>query len=562
MSAGSIPDLDFGDAKVGDAQLALTLFLSEPAAFGGIILRGAGPVRDAMLAHASAVLTQRGPVQRIPLNVDAERLLGGLDLTATLAAGRAILRQGLLDAATGGTVVLPMAERAPAFIAAHVAQALDSRRLSAILLDDGLDADEAPPALLAERIAFHCNLGDLRSFDPALLPLADAAFAAPPSDAQLARLATLAAALGVRSARALNFAHRAARAHAALWGRAAVEDEDIAASIRLVLSPRATMVPEMAAPPQQEDQPQPEDSATTDADETPLNDHNIDDILLDAAAAAIPPHIFAMIEQRQQRGGKGQPGKAGMKQKSALRGRPLTARAGVPGQGKRLALIDTLRCAAPWQTIRRASRPHGTARAIEVRKADLRIRNFEQRSESLTIFAVDASGSSALARLAEAKGAVELMLAQAYVKRSQVALVAFRHADAELLLPPTRSLTRARRALSALPGGGGTPLAKGLMAAQSLAEAAVKRGQTPTLAILTDGKANIGLDGNASRDMAMADARDVAKRIAAEGLSSIVIDISPRPRPEAAELATALNGRYLPLPHAGSAAMVTAIEDL
>ena len=127
----------------------------------------------------------------------------------------------------------------------------------------------------------------------------------------------------------------------------------------------------------------------------------------------------------------------------------MNARPGTPGNGKRLALIDSLRTAAPWQNIRRQAAKAGDNRKIHIRTSDLRVRHFEQRSETLTIFAVDASGSSALSRLAEAKGAVEMMLAQAYVKRSQVALIAFRQSAAEILLPPTRSLTRARRALAA-----------------------------------------------------------------------------------------------------------------
>ena len=44
---------------------------------------------------------------------------------------------------------------------------------------------------------------------------------------------------------------------------------------------------------------------------------------------------------------------------------------------------------------------------------DLQIQQFHNRSERVIIFVVDASGSAAVARLAEAKGAVELMLANA-----------------------------------------------------------------------------------------------------------------------------------------------------
>ena len=134
---------------------------------------------------------------------------------------------------------------------------------------------------------------------------------------------------------------------------------------------------------------------------------------------------------------------------------------------------------------------------ILIRKDDFRIARFKQRSETTTIFVVDASGSAALHRLAEAKGAVELLLADCYVRRDQVALIAFRGISAELLLPPTRSLARAKRSLAGLPGGGGTPLAAGLDAAFALADLILRKGQTPTVILLTDGRANVARDGGA-----------------------------------------------------------------
>jgi hypothetical protein len=97
--------------------------------------------------------------------------------------------------------------------------------------------------------------------------------------------------------------------------------------------------------------------------------------------------------------------------------------------------------------------PHGL---LELRPDDIRLKQAQERSDRVLIFTVDASGSAALARLAEAKGAVELLLAQAYARRDHVALIAFRGDRAEVLLPPTRSLARARRRLADLPGGGGT----------------------------------------------------------------------------------------------------------
>ena len=553
------------DEVIGDAELALHLFIRNPSLLGGIVVRGDGPVRDEMLAFAKQEIGERGPVAKIPSNVDSDRLLGGLDLSATLAAGRGVMRAGLLEGAAGGIVIVPMAERVMAGVAAHIAQAMDGGDVAAILLDDSCEPDETPPRVLTERMAFYCDVSDLRSFNnsswPNALPLPKVDRL---NDEQLHAIAATASALGVDSARALIFAHSAARAHAAIHGRTSADDEDIAATVRLVLAPRATQMPQSEPPPpeqEQDDQP-PENEPEDNADNRNIEDIDLQDIMLDAAAAAIPKHVLDQIDAKIMRGGKGQAGHSGQKQKSAQRGRPLGSRPGVPGNGKRLSLIDSLRAAAPWQNIRRQAACEGDPRTIHIRKSDLRVRHYEQRTESLTIFAVDASGSSALSRLAEAKGAVEMMLAQAYVKRSQVALIAFRQSAAEILLPPTRSLTRARRALAALPGGGGTPLAAGLMAAQQLAEAAKRSGQTPTIAVLTDGKANVAIDGTANRAAAMDEAHRAATTLAQLALNCIVIDISPRPREEAAQLAEALNARYLPLPQAQSAAMVAAIESL
>ena len=556
------------DAALTDCLLAARLFAQRPERFGGICLRGFGPVRDALVERLASALGPFGPVIKIPNNVDSERLLGGLDLAATLQAGRSVRRRGLLETAQNGVLLLPMAERINDNIAAHIAQAMDIGALSVILLDDGMDANEMPPTVLMERVAFHCDLTGSRDLEAVEVqdfsPGDGAIKVASLTRKRRAALAATAAALGIHSVRPLLFAERCAAAHARSAGRDRIADEDLQAAVRLVLGPRATQVPQREEEPHRpQEEPSPPGQDSSEGKE-PQNIEGIplEDLLLEAAAAAIPPHILDQIEGRVRQAGKGQGGRAGSKQQSTRRGRPKGTRPGVPGNGKRLALIDTLRTAAPWQTIRRNESGNPDPDRIHVRKSDLRVHHYEERQESLTIFAVDASGSSALSRLAEAKGAVELMLAEAYVKRSQVALIAFRKEGAEVLLPPTRSLTRARRALSALPGGGGTPLAAGLIAARQLAEAARKRGQTPTIAMLTDGKGNVMLDGSASRAGAKAEMQEVAKGIAVLGLNSIVIDISPRPRPEAAELAAALRGRYLPLPKARSSALVAAIESV
>lgn len=570
MNAGRSVE-DFGPglsaAPLDDALLALRLFAIAPRQLGGVSLRSAGPARTMLIERLTALLPPDTPIRRLPAHIDDERLLGGIDMGASLVLGRSVRQSGLLDEVAGGVILIPMAERLRPDLAGRLAQAMDAGGATGfglVLFDDGTADEEAPPAALVERLAFRIDLSGLRSLDIEDLalevPLALAAVEPGDGDA-LTALAATATVLGVDSVRALLFALAAARAHAAMHRRAVLSDDDLQLAARLVLAPRATRLP-----------PPPEDSNDHTSEEPPPPDRDTDsdgassadtvlpeDSVLEAALAAIPPDLLARLaEGALQRKGHGSGG--GQRAKSKLRGRPLGARPGMPGGGTRLALIDTLRAAVPWQPLRRKELPEGDVRRLVIRKSDLRIRCFEERALAVTIFCVDASGSAALARLAEAKGAVELMLAQAYVTRSEVALIAFRGPGAELLLPPTRSLTRARRALAQLPGGGGTPLAAGIIAARRLAASIASRGTTPFVVFLTDGSANIAADGAPGRPRAREDAAAAAKGLAADGHAALVVDIAPRPRPEAEALARDLRARYLPLPMADAAGLQRAVE--
>lgn len=555
-----------------DAVLAARLFALAPRTFGGMVLRGPSPARDALVA----ALGEQVALRRMPGHVDDERLLGGIDLAASLSAGRPIRQRGLIEEAAGGALLAGMAERMDTTIAGRLVQAMDDGKAALVLLDDATEPDEAPPVSLAERLAFACDLSASRQWRAVELGAAAGTLAAvaPLDDDALRALAATAAALGVDSLRALIFAGEAARGLAALAGRDAAGSADLTGAVRLVLAPRATRLPQAEDQPSPPEEPPPEeappDQPPPDQDDTDQTDDQqqpseaeLKDLLVEAAKAAIPPDLLAQLAQgnaprRSSTSGTGQ------KRKAATRGKPLGARPGMPRGGAKLALIDSLRAAVPWQAVRRkelgCELDADAGSPILMRKEDLRIRRFEERAARVTIFAVDASGSAAAARLAEAKGAVELMLAQAYVTRSEVALVAFRGGTAELLLPPTRSLTRARRALSELPGGGGTPLALGLNAARECAEAVAARGRTASLVILTDGRANIAADGSPGRAQAKADAEAAAKAVFASGVDSLVVDISARPGPEGAELARALGGRFLALPRADARMIQAAIN--
>ncbi|MBA4780077.1 MAG: magnesium chelatase [Sphingomonadales bacterium RIFCSPHIGHO2_01_FULL_65_20] len=564
-----------------DTLTAARLLAAAPARLGGIWLRGAGPEREAALALLMGAFQGR-PVRRVPVHIDEERLCGGLDVAASLAAGHRIEQTGLLHEAAGGLLVVPMAERMSALVAGRIAQAMDAGAgFALVLLDDGGE-DEAPPVALTERVGFWCEgvvstkSVESQDNDPSRLSRAKSRdVISDGCDTSLdtlgtngggkvvASLANLSLALGVDSARALLFALTATRLHAQWNGRDDATEDDLAFAARAILGPRATRMPQQAEepppPPEAEDEPPPGDAESEQEQHDP---DALDDLILAAALASIPKDVLARIgEGRSARRATGAGG-AGRKRASQLRGKPLGARPGLPRGGARLALIDTLRAAVPWQEIRRQQEAADAPKRLRIRKGDLRIRRFEERAEALTIFAVDASGSSALARLAEAKGAVELMLAQSYVKRAQVALIAFRGTSAELLLPPTRSLTRAKKVLGELPGGGGTPLALGLAAAAELAETQAARGRTPFVALLTDGKGNIDKHGQPGRAQAGEDALAAARRFAGSGTQGVVIDISARPQPEAAAIAAAMRARYLALPRADARGVEQAVSAL
>lgn len=233
----------------------------------------------------------------------------------------------------------------------------------------------------------------------------------------------------------------------------------------------------------------------------------------------------------------------------------LADRLGIESLRAPLLALDTARALAALDG---EDRPKGPA--LIIHPSDIRLQRFEDRSDRLVIFAVDASGSAAMARMAEAKGAVELLFAQAYAKRDPVALIAFRGQTSDVLLSPTRSLVQAKRPLAGLPGGGGTPLASGLWNAFELAHHGRRRGFCPSVAFLTDGRANIALDGTPGREPARRDARIVARHLHLLGFPPVVIDTAARPGDEGIALAGWLAADYLALPRADAGRICAATE--
>ena len=283
-----------GVLRWADALRAAALIAVDPVGLGGVALIAQhGPVRERWIALLRSLLPPGTPVRRVPLHVRDDRLIGGLDLSATLQSGRPVAQTGLMVEADGGLLMLVMAERVSESTAARLCAALDTgevalardglselrpARFGVIALDERIDDDRASnderlPARLLERLAFHLSLGDVSIGDIGLLdgdadgrgslsssPGSPGSLAqAPDIAAARARLmqvstpddvmqaiCTAALALGVDSLRGSLLALRAARASAELDARDTVSPDDASLAARLVLSPRATRLP--AAP--------------------------------------------------------------------------------------------------------------------------------------------------------------------------------------------------------------------------------------------------------------------------------------------------------------------------
>lgn len=617
--AAPVPGFD----DLDDLDRAACLLAVDPAGLGGLCLRG--PADEAREQAQARLRHQLAPTaatawRRLPAQIDDQRLLGGIDLGLSLAAGRPVHQPGVLAESAQGVLLLPLAERAPPALTARLAMALDASGdgsgpcFALIALDDS-QADDPPLAPpLMERLALVLHAAQVARADgvaaPSAVasswptPLSPSSAAIPALDraaarAQLARLpfdadaaealVGAAAAFGLHTPRTAWQAWRAACVAAACAGRNQVAAEDVQLAARLVLAPRARCLP---APPAEADEPAPPESADpppppdvprevppevpppppADApappdlsgqDETQVEP--LDDRLIEATQAAIPPGLLALLAGQAPGVLRSTTsGRAGLANQAGRRGRPVASRRGPWRDGARLDLPATLRAALPWQTLRRQARaaaglPPATTRML-LRRDDLHLRRFRHAPGTTTIFAVDASGSQAMHRLAEAKGAVECLLADCYVRRDRVALIAFRGERAEALLAPTRSLVRARRSLAALPGGGGTPLAAGIEAACDLALQVQRRdGDQAVLVFLTDARANIARDGSPGRERAMADALQAARPVRAAGLRGLLIDTSPRPQLAAAALADAMALRYVALPQGSATAVYAAV---
>jgi magnesium chelatase subunit D len=224
-----------------------------------------------------------------------------------------------------------------------------------------------------------------------------------------------------------------------------------------------------------------------------------------------------------------------------------------------LALDATIRAAAPYQISRNKN-----GLAIAIREADIREKVRQRKYANLIVFVVDASGSmGASQRMTETKGAILSLLKDAYVKRDKVCLIAFRGNEAQVLLPPTRSVDRGVRLLETMAVGGRTPLNHGIAKGMQVIQSELKKnpGVLPYMVMITDGKGNVSIDNTVKPKQEL---MEISEKLRAfPYINTMVLDIERKGAMSfgiAKEMALRMGASYQKIETLNAGTIIRAIE--
>ena len=601
------------------ATRALAAVLVNPRA-GALLISGTSGTAKSVLVRAAAPFTVTGRMAELPLGASEDMIFGTIDMEAALQQGERRLRHGLLHRARHTFLYMDEVNLLREDILSTVLKCAEDRFFR--LERDGLsfteevsytpvgtmDPAEGPlrPTLL-DAFGLFVSMEDVTDpaqrreiaarvltfeRDPAAFRASYAAqeedFAASICRARglLPRVAVPSAILHFAAACVLR-AHcvgnhaeiyliEAARALAALAGRAFVMPVDVEEAAEFVLVHRMNRSQEEQQPPPDnanvpeqgnsdvpddaQDPLPPQDEGAADERQEPMQGNEQQNASQDETDDAPPSEedtssgdaedcIAAPLEgvmarlsllSMTMRAQGGKSGKRDILQTHTADGRGLRTKMPRVGSRPDLALSATLRAAAPHQHVRQGSP------AVVIRPEDVRVWVRAKRTAANILFLVDASGSmGARERMRMVKGAILSLLQEAYQKRDCVGLIAFRRDHAETLLPMTRSVELAEKQLRELPTGGRTPLAEGLAhALQMLHELERRGGGKNVLVLVTDGRAN-AKEGDAGVQRALRAAEEVA---GTQALSLVLDTERAVPRVGIApELARRMDARYYTL---------------